>query len=495
MDEAGLQHYPTAWALRTLYDEKSEDPAFDSLVTDVLQQTANDDTLDEFSTQIGEKKRDGKGDNQDCYYFTPPSTTTTSSRFQPQKGKPAQYGGLVGDSEDEEEIEEPEELPPTDAEAVSVGSEMEGDMRAAKKAKTSHSSSASSLGPGGGALVGAGHSDSTAHYHQHNLNNRDNHNTENAADTPSRKRRRRNSASSDSSLSSAMTVPSPQQVRIKLATTGASSGGGAAGSAGGSNLSTTGTTHDRGATSTTASTPQAQKHSKQPNQAGKSKSRAKSAKDGQDSGSITKPASVATSRKRRQATSKATSSEEPSSPPPTSPITNLHSSRAHLAISRLAASSDLLSRLPKSKSKTAKSADNLSDSDAPMQQQNAASGQRKGSEELDATWNRRRDAKTVTNNYTAADSSVRISEQQRAVTPISKTRTTRRSLAAAAASASTRTTRSATKRPNDDVDRNMSPVPFSLTGDDASSTIGSRAVTPVSQRQAKRPKGLRVKSS
>ncbi|OHW93597.1 PHD-finger domain-containing protein [Colletotrichum incanum] len=103
--EEALRHYryPTAWALRTLYDENSSNPAFLSMLEDVYHQTADEDTLDEFSRLIEDKKREGKKDNQACYYFVPPST---NSRFTPHKPKPAPYGQLLsldlGKSDDQE---------------------------------------------------------------------------------------------------------------------------------------------------------------------------------------------------------------------------------------------------------------------------------------------------------------------------------------------------------------------------------------------------------
>ncbi|KAK2050787.1 PHD-finger domain-containing protein [Colletotrichum somersetense] len=92
--EEALRHYryPTAWALRTLYDENSSNQAFLSMLEDVFHQTADEDTLDEFSRLIEDKKREGKKDNQACYYFVPPST---NSRFTPHKPKPAPYGNLL----------------------------------------------------------------------------------------------------------------------------------------------------------------------------------------------------------------------------------------------------------------------------------------------------------------------------------------------------------------------------------------------------------------
>jgi hypothetical protein len=156
VDEA-LKHYryPTAWALRKLYDTKSEDAEFVTMLEDVFSQTASADTMDEFSRQMEEKKREGKKDNQGCYYFVPPST---NSRFPPHKAKPAPYGKLL------QHDEEP---------------------RAAKKIKTTHAGDT----PTEPALV----------------------------KTPSRKRTRRHSASSNSSLSSAMSISSPESSTKSIA--------------------------------------------------------------------------------------------------------------------------------------------------------------------------------------------------------------------------------------------------------------------------------------
>ncbi|OAA55568.1 phd finger domain protein [Niveomyces insectorum RCEF 264] len=93
VDEA-LRHfrYPTAWALRTLYDEHSSNQNFLAMVEDVFQQTADSETLATFARMLYQKKKEGKKDNKGCYYFVPPST---NSRFTPHKPKPAPYGHLV----------------------------------------------------------------------------------------------------------------------------------------------------------------------------------------------------------------------------------------------------------------------------------------------------------------------------------------------------------------------------------------------------------------
>lgn len=107
----------------------------------------------------------------------------------------------------------------------------------------------------------------------------------------------------------------------------------------------------------------------------------------------------------------------------------------------------------------------------------------------ETVWSRRREAQTVTNNYTAKESSVRKGlKADRPSTPVRKTRKTRQSLGAPT---STRATRSAVKRNGDeDGDRATSLAP-SIAAEE-SSLSESRAVTPT-----KKPKGsgLRVKSS
>lgn len=92
--EEALRHfrYPTAWALRLLYDENSGDPHFVSMIEDVYYQRATSKTLRKFRRLISEKKKEGKRDNQGCYYFVPPST---GSRFSPHKPEPAPYQNLI----------------------------------------------------------------------------------------------------------------------------------------------------------------------------------------------------------------------------------------------------------------------------------------------------------------------------------------------------------------------------------------------------------------
>ncbi|KAI1824790.1 hypothetical protein F4861DRAFT_226851 [Xylaria intraflava] len=92
--EEALRHfrYPTAWALRILYDENSGDPDFLSMIEDIYHQRATPKTIRKFLHLVNEKKKEAKKDNKGCYYFVPPST---GSRFTPHKAEPASYGNLV----------------------------------------------------------------------------------------------------------------------------------------------------------------------------------------------------------------------------------------------------------------------------------------------------------------------------------------------------------------------------------------------------------------
>ncbi|KAJ2972416.1 hypothetical protein NUW58_g9190 [Xylaria curta] len=92
--EEALRHfrYPTAWALRLLYDENAGDPHFVSMIEDVYYQRATPKTIRKFRHLISEKKKEGKKENKGCYYFVPPSTGT---RFTPHKPEPAPYENLI----------------------------------------------------------------------------------------------------------------------------------------------------------------------------------------------------------------------------------------------------------------------------------------------------------------------------------------------------------------------------------------------------------------
>ncbi|GAP86429.1 putative phd-finger domain-containing protein [Rosellinia necatrix] len=92
--EEALRHnrYPTAWALRLLYDENSHKPKFVSMIEDVYYQRATPKTMRKFHRLISEKKKEGKKENRGCYYFVPP---TSGDGPSPRKPVPAPYEHLI----------------------------------------------------------------------------------------------------------------------------------------------------------------------------------------------------------------------------------------------------------------------------------------------------------------------------------------------------------------------------------------------------------------
>jgi hypothetical protein len=84
--------YPTAWALRTLYDENTHNHDFLVTLEKVVLQTANSDTVRHFARMLHERKREGKKGNKGCYYFVPPATNT---HFEPHRPLPAPHRNLL----------------------------------------------------------------------------------------------------------------------------------------------------------------------------------------------------------------------------------------------------------------------------------------------------------------------------------------------------------------------------------------------------------------
>ena len=214
VDEA-LAHfrYPTAWALRTLYDENSSNQEFLNMMQKVFFQTANADTLEEFARLVQAKKKEGKRDNKACYYFVPP---TTNSRVTPHKPKRAPYGGLVkfdtsalrldrldrDDAGKSQKRERPAKAPEPEPEAEPEpeperdDAEPEPELPRRKKRKTGgkqHSAATSSAKATKMTAAANG------------VNRKSN------AETPSRKRGRARSVSSISSLSSARSLSPPPE--------------------------------------------------------------------------------------------------------------------------------------------------------------------------------------------------------------------------------------------------------------------------------------------
>ncbi|KAJ9152154.1 Transcriptional regulatory protein RCO1 [Pleurostoma richardsiae] len=165
VDEA-LEHfrYPTAFALRTLYDENSSNAHFLAMVQDIYQQTADAETIEEFARMVYEKKKEGKKDDKGCYYFVPPST---NSLFTPRKPVAAPYKSLL-------KLEIPK---------LSV----DGDRHLRKKVKPN------SFHESAHKMAANGVKGSAAH------------------PSPLRNRKRADSAGSDSSLSSAKSVTPPAE--------------------------------------------------------------------------------------------------------------------------------------------------------------------------------------------------------------------------------------------------------------------------------------------
>ncbi|KAM0204630.1 hypothetical protein ACHAPI_000397 [Fusarium lateritium] len=501
--EEALKHYryPTAWALRTLYDEKSGDPGFIAMLEDVFNQTADEATMRKFSKQMEKKKREGKKDNQGCYYFIPP---TTNSRFTPHKPKAAPYGKLllhnqveevveVADLETEEESdehfadEEEEAEEEEEEEQQEEENSHQSPERAAKRAKTSHSCTHSSSHPS------LGTAQSHAQTHSHSTRNSPRKMaSDNPPQTPSRKRNRRDSASSDSSLSSALSLSSPEAIMGSPSPV-RRGGTGRAGPPG----------PGPGPGPDSSDTPKSRPINGRRKSVASKASASAGTKTNKSSTTITK----AKPKTKSTSTSTSTSTkQQPSSPVSTSftsdinIITNNHK---HNQINADAPASATISvsadasmpgrvfpNLP-TKSKTAKN----KASSVPADDAAAAAATSTVPDTDDSFWDRRRDAQRFANSVTAHESSVRggdDDDEDPFTTPAKSTRKTRQSIAASATT--TRSTRSASKRPHDEVDSAVSPVAWSFQRED-SSVGGSRAATPTLRPPKKPRTGLRVKSS
>lgn len=184
--EEALRHYryPTAYALRVLWDEHSADAAFVTMVQDVFTQSADPETMRRFSRMIEKTKRQGKKNEAGFVYFEQPRSGSLS---QKQKALAAPYVKLI-------------QRPAT---ATATDEQEQGEMRPTKKIKIIHSGAGKDKSLHEDASVSASVSATAA-------------TAATAADTcitktlPSRRRGRRHSGSSESSLSSAMSLSSPE---------------------------------------------------------------------------------------------------------------------------------------------------------------------------------------------------------------------------------------------------------------------------------------------
>lgn len=84
--------YPTAFAIRLLYDDYQNDPHFVAMIEDIAHQRADIETLQEFTRLVKEKKKDGARHGNAYEYFVPPSD---GSRASPSKALPAPYAELL----------------------------------------------------------------------------------------------------------------------------------------------------------------------------------------------------------------------------------------------------------------------------------------------------------------------------------------------------------------------------------------------------------------
>ncbi|EEY20668.1 conserved hypothetical protein [Verticillium alfalfae VaMs.102] len=193
--------YPTAWALRTLYDEKSSDAHFLTLVESIFSQTADSSVVDEFAKLIEAKKREGNKENRARDHFGPPSPNPNG--MSGQKRKRAPYAKLI--TLDLTKARRPSSPEPTPAPAVPppvveapvpvpatpiVVTPSKRKHKSRKQHTASPFMAKPSTAGDGGALV-----------------------------TPSRRRARRDSAGSDSSalseLSGSPSLPSPTPAAIR----------------------------------------------------------------------------------------------------------------------------------------------------------------------------------------------------------------------------------------------------------------------------------------
>ncbi|UPK90353.1 hypothetical protein LCI18_001288 [Fusarium solani-melongenae] len=454
VDEA-LKHYryPTAWALRTLYDEKSGDPRFVAMIESVFNQTADEDTMRKFSKQMEEKKREGKKDNQGCYYFIPP---TTNSRFTPHKPKAAPYGKLLHHRQEEHHQHDSDD----------EDEEEHHHRRAAKKAKTLHSSRSHSRSHSHSYSHPAPHSHpASGHATRHTPRKMS---TDKQPRTPtSRKRGRRDSASSDSSLSSALSLSSPE---ASIGSPSPVRRGATAGRPGRGSGTGAGAGRGPGADSSDAPKPRP---------------------------ITTRRKSLAASNKTDKTKSKRSRSSPSASHSPTLPvISNASNSSAAdaptgatISVSAEAsmpgrlAEAPILNNLLPPKIKAGKGAKGSS-----------VPADEAGHDNDESFWDRRRDAQKFANSVTVRESSVRDGDgedDEQVATPAKKTRRTRQSIAPPT---TTRATRSASKRPHDEVESTVSPVAWPFQRE-SSSVAGSRAATPTLRPPKKQRTGLRVKSS
>ncbi|KAG6120995.1 hypothetical protein E4U13_005589 [Claviceps humidiphila] len=471
-----LKHYryPTAWALRTLYDEKHGDTNFVSMIEDVFSQTADKETIEEFFRMMEQRKREGKKDKRACHYFVRP---TPNSSFTPHAPIPAPYSDM---------IHEPEELP-----RAKVG------KRVTKKAKLSHQTDANTITD-----LETAAAMRTRHIPAFATTPR-RPGADGEAGCPkgmievktpgSRKRVRRDSGSSDSSLSTALSLSSPELRASILNSPTAHRAAGAAGAGAGAEEEAAarqaGVAAGAGEAVASAAAASAGATLGDPRRGAVTVHSSTGAKS--QTGPMPQP--IKTRGKSLAASSKQSVSN--SSRPKSPTLRHTSRSRPCKPLSASFVPDDAhADRFPNLSTKRAEQSGLPSTTVGAGRSAAAIQPPMPEEGEL-ASWDRRREARKVTNGVSAKESAVRgLSVEGETSTPVRSTRRTRQSLAA---SVTTRASQSASKRSTDEVaERHDSPLAFTLTGD-GNLPGGSRSVTPTSLRPTKKQKttGLRVKSS
>ncbi|PKS09987.1 hypothetical protein jhhlp_004611 [Lomentospora prolificans] len=178
--------YTTAYALRTLYDEKSSNPQILVMFEDIFLQRADGDTLDQFASLMAERKQAGAKDNAAYLFFSPDAVGS------PENPIPTPYSDLL-------------RFDPTTA---SILFDEEEGMRAFKKQKTTYPESPSLSRSRRRATRGStGSAEEEVQVHAKTSEDATASSDTSKAktgklETPTRKRPRSDSLGSDSSLSS-----------------------------------------------------------------------------------------------------------------------------------------------------------------------------------------------------------------------------------------------------------------------------------------------------
>ncbi|KAH8895027.1 hypothetical protein GQ53DRAFT_762393 [Thozetella sp. PMI_491] len=231
--------YPTAYALRMLYDEQSSDPDMLCLFARWLTQTASGDDLDRIARLMHPKKREGARDHTAYHYFVPPPRDKI-----PPEWKPSPHGDLVHldisklhirparparPAESIEAPAQPAESNQTESDGqaqpdrdheqgldqdqgqldeAAQGEKIEQleQHELGEKQEAQHSAQPTKSTPRSGKKRRSRHADSASKMSSHGVNGKV------KTDSPPKRRGRRDSQSSSSTLSSARSMSPPEDV-------------------------------------------------------------------------------------------------------------------------------------------------------------------------------------------------------------------------------------------------------------------------------------------